>query len=56
MPPIQRSEPRAMRVYQLVSSAQSSVERLAARMMMTPPMVGVPAFSRWLWGPYSRTT
>jgi hypothetical protein len=43
-------------VYQLVSDAQSSVESVAAKMMIRPPMVGVPAFSMCEAGPDSRTT
>jgi hypothetical protein len=32
------------------------VEIPADMMMSVPPMVGVPAFSRWLSGPSARTT
>ena len=46
--PIQMSATRAIHMYQLVSSAQRRVESPEAIRMMTPPMVGVPAFPRWL--------
>ena len=32
-----------------------SVKAITATSMMTPPMVGVPCFTRWLWGPSART-
>ena len=32
-----------------------SVKAMTATSMMTPPMVGVPCFTKWLWGPSART-
>ena len=40
----------------MASSAQSSVETVATAMINVPPMVGTPAFLRWVSGPLSRTT
>ena len=33
----------------------TSAVRMTAISMMTPPMVGVPCFTRWLSGPSART-
>ena len=33
----------------------TSVKTITATSMMTPPIVGVPCFTRWLWGPSART-
>ena len=33
----------------------SKVKTMTAMSMMTPPIVGVPCFTRWLWGPSART-
>ena len=33
----------------------SKVTTTTAMSMMTPPIVGVPCFTRWLWGPSART-
>ena len=56
MAPVQRKVARTTTIATLVSSAQSSVETVAAAMISVPPMVGVPAFFRWVSGPFSRTT
>jgi hypothetical protein len=47
---------RASQTKWLVSCAHRSVAETTARRIRTPPMVGVPAFFRWLWGPSSLTT
>ena len=46
----------ASQMNRLVSCAQSSVADVTASRIRTPPIVGVPAFLRWLCGPSSRTT
>jgi hypothetical protein len=46
----------ASQMNRLVSCAHRSVAETTARRIRTPPMVGVPAFFRWLWGPSSLTT
>ncbi len=38
----------------VVRSAHSRVAAAIAPTIRTPPMVGVPALPRWLWGPSSR--
>ena len=56
MAPMASSVKSASIVYQFVSSAQSSVDTAVDARINTPPMVGVPAFSRWVAGPSLRTT
>ena len=45
----------AIQVYFTRKSAQSSMAMQTLRMMSAPPIVGVPAFFRWVCGPSSRT-
>ena len=47
--------PSTIQTNRLRRSAHSSVLTRMASRISVPPMVGVPAFCRWLWGPSSRT-
>ena len=56
MHPIQRIDSIATTTKRLVSGAQSSVGTTVARMMISPPIVGVPRLLWWLAGPSARMT
>ena len=40
--------------YELAKFAHNRVERMTEKRISVPPMVGVPAFWKWLSGPSSR--
>ena len=56
MAPIATKVSSASTVYELVNSAHISVETPADMTIRVPPIVGVPAFTRWVCGPSERTT
>ncbi len=47
--------PSVIHTKRLARSAQSRVPATIATRMSAPPIVGVPAFDRWLCGPSERT-
>ena len=44
----------SIQIYGFFKSAQNKVEINSENIIINPPIVGVPAFARWDWGPSSR--
>ena len=56
MSPKAKVTPNTVQTRRLLSSAHRSVLINVATRMSVPPIVGVPALTRWVCGPSSRTT
>ena len=54
MTPKHSVNPKASQTYALFQSAHNTVETVSDARIISPPMVGVPCFFKWVSGPSER--